>query len=198
MPCVRAFPRLWDCRWELRSVHEAPAFVTCLDDLAMVGEPVEERGGHLCVAEDGVTELSMSNTIYFSLLRSWNRSIQCPFRSAMAARPGPVVQTDRNVAKLIAKARRGPFRKLFDYNGERRFVEPYGVLIGPRNYLVARQPSKGAELRHLRLDRIRDASVIEEWFCKDPDFSLARYASRSFGSFQDENEFRRGDLALLC
>ena len=34
-------------------VLEAPAFVAGLDDLAMVGEPVEQRGGHLRVAEDG-------------------------------------------------------------------------------------------------------------------------------------------------
>lgn len=107
----------------------------------------------------------------------------------MAARPGPIVQTDRALAETIAEALRGPFRMLFDYNGERRLVEPYGVLIGPRRYLVARQPAKGAELRHFRLDRIRDASVTEEWFSKEPEFSIAEYASRSFGAFQDENEF---------
>ena len=35
------------------AVLEAPALVAGLDDLAVVGEPVEERGGHLGVAEDG-------------------------------------------------------------------------------------------------------------------------------------------------
>ena len=34
-------------------VLEAPAFVAGLDDLAMVCEAVEERGGHLGIAEDG-------------------------------------------------------------------------------------------------------------------------------------------------
>lgn len=34
------------------SVLEAPAFVAGLDDLAMVGEPVEQRGGHLGIAKD--------------------------------------------------------------------------------------------------------------------------------------------------
>lgn len=37
----------------LCSVFEAPAFVAGLDDLAMVGEAVEECRSHLCVAEDG-------------------------------------------------------------------------------------------------------------------------------------------------
>ena len=35
------------------SVLEAPALVAGLDDLAMVGETIEERRGHLGVAEDG-------------------------------------------------------------------------------------------------------------------------------------------------
>lgn len=35
-------------------VLEAQAFVAGLDDFAMIGEPVEERGGHLGVAEDQV------------------------------------------------------------------------------------------------------------------------------------------------
>ena len=32
------------------AVLEAPALVAGLDDVAVVGEPVEQRGGHLCVA----------------------------------------------------------------------------------------------------------------------------------------------------
>ena len=35
------------------AVLEAPGVVACLDDLAVVCEPVEQRGGHLGVAEDG-------------------------------------------------------------------------------------------------------------------------------------------------
>ena len=40
-------------RFALCSVLEAPAFVAGLDDLAVMRQAVEERGGHLCVAEDG-------------------------------------------------------------------------------------------------------------------------------------------------
>ena len=35
------------------AVLEAPALVAGLDDLAVVGQAVEQRGGHLGVAEDG-------------------------------------------------------------------------------------------------------------------------------------------------
>jgi hypothetical protein len=37
----------------LRAVFEAPGLVASFDDLAVMGEPVEQRGGHLGVAEDG-------------------------------------------------------------------------------------------------------------------------------------------------
>ncbi len=36
----------------LRAVFEAPGLVACFNDLAVMGEPVEQRGGHLGVAED--------------------------------------------------------------------------------------------------------------------------------------------------
>jgi hypothetical protein len=39
--------------WASGAVLESPAFVAGLDDVAMVGEAVEERGGHLRIAEDG-------------------------------------------------------------------------------------------------------------------------------------------------
>ena len=43
-------------RWRLAvssgAVFEAPALVAGLDDVAVMGEPVEESGGHLGVAED--------------------------------------------------------------------------------------------------------------------------------------------------
>ena len=35
------------------SVLEAPAVVAGLDDVAVVGQPIEQRGGHLGVAEHG-------------------------------------------------------------------------------------------------------------------------------------------------
>lgn len=107
----------------------------------------------------------------------------------VAARPGPVVKTDRALAEAIAHALRGPWRMRFSYNGEARIVEPYGVLIGPRRYLVARQPAKDDQLRHFRLDRISDVVVTEEWFAKDPDFSIASYSARSFGAYQNDAEF---------
>ena len=38
--------------WRSGAVFEAPAFVAGLDDVAVMGEAVEQRGGHLGIAED--------------------------------------------------------------------------------------------------------------------------------------------------
>ena len=43
----------WASRWESGAVFEAPAFVSSLNDIAVMGEPVEQCGGHFGVAEHG-------------------------------------------------------------------------------------------------------------------------------------------------
>ncbi len=107
----------------------------------------------------------------------------------VAARPGPVVQIEQVISERVAAAVRGPYRMLFSYAGERREVEPYGILIGTRRYLVARQPQKGPQYRHFRLDRITDATVTDTWFVRDPDFNIAEHAARAFGTYQNEGEY---------
>lgn len=39
--------------FSFESGFEAPGLVASVDDLAVMGEPVKQRGGHLGVAEDG-------------------------------------------------------------------------------------------------------------------------------------------------
>lgn len=107
----------------------------------------------------------------------------------VAARPGPVVQVDRTTADAVAAGLRGPSRLVFSYGGKRREVEPYGILIGPRRYLVARQIDDDGVMRHFRLDRMGDVEVSDVWFARDPEFSLSEHAARAFGAFQNEAEF---------
>jgi predicted DNA-binding transcriptional regulator YafY len=108
----------------------------------------------------------------------------------VAARAGPAVKVLPEVSQAIAEALKGPSRLIFSYGGESREVEPYGILIGSRRYLVARQPKKGAELRHFRVDRITDAVVTQTSFARDPDFNLAAHAARAFGSYQSDSEYQ--------
>ena len=69
--------------------------------------------------------------------------------------------------------------------GAVRTVAPFGLMFGRANYLVAAEFGSG-EARNWRLDRIADLRVLEAAAPPPADFSLADYASRSFGIYQDE------------
>ncbi len=107
----------------------------------------------------------------------------------MAARPGPNVRIDDAVAAVIAEALRGPTCLAFSYRGKRRLVEPYGILLGARRYLVARVGEEGGGIRHFRIDLIEAPEDTGQWFARDPGFSLTDHAARAFGSYQDDEEF---------
>ena len=113
-----------------------------------------------------------------------------------ACRPGPKVKTSPMVTGAIAEALKAPFSLTIRYQGKQdaeprdRTVEPYGMLLGTRHYLIARDPSKGsAFLRRFRLDRITDAKITGQSFVRDKDFDLDAYAAQSFGSFHSDAEF---------
>ncbi|MDF2230984.1 WYL domain-containing transcriptional regulator [Albimonas sp. CAU 1670] len=111
------------------------------------------------------------------------------------ARPGPRTRIDPAVAATVTHALKGPFRLRILYvtpGGAPpvpRIVEPHGLLVGPRRYLVARQPDRGPELRHFRLDRIHEAEALAESFARDPDFDIDAHAARAFGLFQSAREY---------
>jgi predicted DNA-binding transcriptional regulator YafY len=112
-----------------------------------------------------------------------------------ASRPGPRVRAEPLVLDTIAQALKGPFRLVVSYAGPKdrqpreRLLEPYGLLIGTRRYLVAREQGSRAGLQHFRLDRMRAARLDGQSFTRDPGFDLARHAARAFGSFHADGEY---------
>lgn len=116
-----------------------------------------------------------------------------------AARPGPQPASDPRIDSAIAEALKGPFVLEIAYRGRQdsaaktRRVEPYGLLLGARRYLVGRDRERGdTVMRHYRVEDIESAVVTEDWFARDEAFDLEAYANRSFGVFQNEAEF--GDV----
>ena len=114
-----------------------------------------------------------------------------------ACRPGPKVQIAPQVMGTIAVAIKAPFSLVLTYRGaqdpearERR-VEPYGVLRGIRQYLIARDLDNGRAFRRFRLDRIERASITGQSFARDPAFDLESYAALSFGSWHCDCEYTR-------
>jgi len=114
-----------------------------------------------------------------------------------ACRPGPRVKTCPVHMSILTAALKGQFQLIMSYRGaqdaepKKRIVEPYGLLLGARHYLIARDPAKGDGFRRFRLDRIANVEMTMIWFKKDKDFELDAYAAQSFGSFHSDAEFTR-------
>lgn len=113
-----------------------------------------------------------------------------------ACRPGPRVQVEPNILGAIAVAIKAPFSLTIAYRGandgaaQDRVVEPYGMLLGIRQYLIARDIGNGRAFRRFRLDRIASAKITGQSFARDPDFDLDTYAAQSFGSYHSDVEHK--------
>ncbi|WP_395395871.1 WYL domain-containing protein (plasmid) [Novosphingobium sp. BL-8A] len=108
------------------------------------------------------------------------------------ARPGPKVGMKPEVTDVLIEALRGPFKMRIVYgetDAETRTVEPHGLLLGLRSYLVARQADRGENLRHFRLDRIHSAECLDESFPIQSGFSLNDHAAQAFGAYQDPAQY---------
>ncbi len=111
---------------------------------------------------------------------------------AEVTRPGPRVSIRPEILDTITEALRGPFRLRLRYksaDAPERVLEPHGVLLGHRTYLVARDPAKGDLIRSFRLDQILSAEALDESFAMEPAFSMERFAAQSFGVWQDPAQF---------
>lgn len=114
--------------------------------------------------------------------------------NGFACRPGPKVAANERLLSMIAAALRGPFLLSVVYGpdksaGPSRLIEPYGLLLGIRKYLVGKVKGEDDRIRHFRLDRIHNIQIEAQSFNRDPDFNLEEHAARAFASFQSEEEF---------
>lgn len=111
-----------------------------------------------------------------------------------ASRPGPHVRTDPVLLGAIAAALKGPHLLTIAYAGGRepnreRVLEPHGLLLGTRRYLVAREVGGDGRMQHFRVDRITSARLEASSFARDPDFDLTSHTARAFGSYHAEAEY---------
>lgn len=113
-----------------------------------------------------------------------------------AARPGPRSASQPGIDEAVTEALTGPFLLRLRYQGggdeqpRDRVVAPYGLLLGPRRYLVAKATEDmTGPFRHFRMDRITQAEALAESFARDRGFDIQAHARRAFGAFQSEREF---------
>ncbi len=100
----------------------------------------------------------------------------------------PRVNLSPAVLDAVIEGLRGPFRLRLRYGAEgapERIIEPHGLLLGHRSYLVARQPARGDDMLNFRLDRIHSVQALDESF----SFSLDAYSAQSFGVYQDPAQY---------
>lgn len=116
---------------------------------------------------------------------------------SFAIRPGPRPHRRPEVLAELRTAIKAGCRIRIDYRHRRRDrviqaeLEPYGILLGSRHYLVAHKPgedpAKGPFLRMYSLPEIQQVTVLEDRpFSRDPGISLEAFAQRAFGIFQEE------------
>lgn len=111
-----------------------------------------------------------------------------------ASRPGPRVVPDLRLLGALTEALRAPFTVEISYTAadgtvSDRLLEPHGLLLGIRRYLVARPVAGDGKIRRFRLDRIREARITGQSFARDPNFDLARFSAQAFGSFHSDAEY---------
>ncbi len=109
----------------------------------------------------------------------------------LALHPGPRValasdhvETIR-AAILASRLLRVRYARRGDAAAREVVLEPYGLLYGPRPYLVAKQAGMPA-VRHYRLQGLSQVRLDPGSFTRDPAFDLDRHRRRLFGVFNED------------
>ncbi len=106
-----------------------------------------------------------------------------------ALRPGPKIKIDQQFMQKLRNAviacKVIKIKYQSKTKNEWRTVHPYGFLYGNKHYLIAYHTKKKA-ICHFDLNNIQAIEVLDEYFTRDPEFSLEKFAEQSFGVYQEE------------
>ena len=149
-----------------------------------------ERAAHLHTLRDKIAA-SLRNEDRRRLSLNVEDQIRA---EALACQVGPRPMSDPSVLSSLRQALLDQRVIRFNYGGgddgeppRWRKVVPYGLLFGPRYYLVASVKSRPGPVL-FRLDMIHDVKVTEDPGAPPDSFDLKAFAERSFGVFQEEPE----------
>jgi predicted DNA-binding transcriptional regulator YafY len=191
-------------RWRLPSAALRDLMTLSAEELATLDLAIEtmKRSGLSVDAED---LLSLREKIMALVPRSRAVRLETDHEAlleaqGLAARPGPRQRIDRRIVAAIAEAIKACRMLEVEYQSRDepspspRRLAPYGLLTGLRRYLVARpDDDPSGPMRLYVVENIRSARVSAQSFARDPAFNLQAFAHRSFGVFQNEEEF--GEVA---
>jgi predicted DNA-binding transcriptional regulator YafY len=110
-------------------------------------------------------------------------------------RPGPRPAIAENLleilreALLASKTIKIRYKSRITGRSSRPVVEPHGILFGQRHYLVAFPVgSRDSTPRLFALGNISEPTLTGDTFKPRQGFSLAQFAQRAFGIFQEDPE----------
>ena len=89
----------------------------------------------------------------------------------------------------------------FRYYNEEKIVNPYGLLIGEKIYLIARFDNNDKNYT-FRLSKIEQIQITNNYFDRDESFDIKEFSQKSFGVFQDDEmevklEFKKSAHEVL-
>ena len=114
--------------------------------------------------------------------------------NGFACRPGPGARIQKHHLEVLFNALVHPSMIEITYTSARnpeprtKRVEPHGVIVGTRHYLVARDGPDDRQFKQYRLDRISEIQGTATLFVRDPDFDIETYSTFAFGSYFSEEE----------
>jgi predicted DNA-binding transcriptional regulator YafY len=114
--------------------------------------------------------------------------------NGFACRPGPATRIQKQHLEALFNALVHPSMIEITYTSARnpeprtKRVEPHGVIVGTRHYLVARDGPDDRQFKQYRLDRISEIQGTATLFVRDPDFDIETYSTFAFGSYFSEAE----------
>lgn len=114
--------------------------------------------------------------------------------NGFACRPGPAARIQKQHLDALFNALVHPSMIEITYTSARnpeprtKCVEPHGVIVGTRHYLVARDGPDDRQFKQYRLDRISKIQGTATLFVRDPDFDIETYSTFAFGSYFSEEE----------
>ena len=106
-----------------------------------------------------------------------------------ALRPGPRIVVNKEFMQTLRNAVIACKIIKIKYRSKSkdgwRTVYPYGFLYGNKHYLIAWHTQRKI-MCYFDLNNIQKINVTDEYFVRDPDFSLEEFSKQSFGVYQEE------------
>jgi predicted DNA-binding transcriptional regulator YafY len=109
--------------------------------------------------------------------------------NGFACRPGPAARVEKLHLENLFYSLLHPSMVEITYTSARnpeprtKLVEPHGIIVGTRHYLVARDGPDDRQFKQYRFDRITKMSGTSILFQRDPDFDIETYSTFAFGSY---------------